>query len=141
MPPSANTIEGTLRFLRMLHGVVLFAMFLYVYAAEVVIAHQTRELNNVLPLAFGCISLVVVAIAQYFRMTKIRPAFEALQSKPDDVTALQRWRFGGILTAVLMDVVALYGFALRILGAPFKTALPFYAVGIGLMLLWWPREP
>jgi len=141
MPPPTNTIDGTLRFLRTLHGVILFAMFLYVYAAEVVIAHQAKELNSIFPLAFGCISLVVIGVAQYFRMTKIRPAFETLQSKPDDVTALQRWRFGGILTAVLMDVVALCGFALRILGAPLKTALPFYVVGTGLMLLWWPRKP
>ena len=55
MPPPTNTIDGTLRILRTLHGVILFAMFLYVYAAEVVIAHQAKELNNIFPLAFGCI--------------------------------------------------------------------------------------
>ncbi len=141
MPLPTNTIEGTLRFLRRIHGVILLAMFLYVYGAEVVIAHQTKEVNNVFPLAFGCISLMVIGVAQYFRMTKIRPAFETLQSTPDDVTALQRWRFGGILTVVLMETVALFGFALQMLGAPLKTALPFYAVGIGLMLFWWPRRP
>ena len=83
----------------------------------------------------------MIGMTQYFRTTKIRPSFETLQSKPDDLTALQRWRFAGILTAVLMEVIALDGFALQMLGAPLKTAVPFYAVGIGLMLFWWPQRP
>jgi hypothetical protein len=141
MQQSPKTIDETLRSLRVLHGVILFAMLLYVYSAELVIAHQTRELNSVFPLALGCISLVVIGMARSFRMTKIRPAFETLRSTPDDLAALRQWRIGGTLTAVLVDVVALFGFALRVLGAPLKTAVPFYAVGIGLMILWWPQRP
>jgi hypothetical protein len=72
---------------------------------------------------------------------EIRPAFDTLQLRPDDPAALQQWRTGAILTAVLLEAVALYGFALRFLGASLKVSVPFYLVGIALMLLWWPQKP
>jgi len=77
----------------------------------------------------------------YVRRTKIEPAVESLQSNPDDAKALRQWRFGGTLTAMLMELIVVCGFALRFLGAPRVLAMPFYVVGIVLMLLWWPQRP
>ena len=140
MAPGA-TIDGTLKNLRTIHGVMLFSMILYVFTAERLISPESRDLNSTLPAAFGILSLAIIGLAMFFRTKKIRTAFETFQSKPDDATAPRQWRTGGILTAVLLEAVVLYGFALRFLGAPLKVSLPFYVVGIALMLLWWPQRP
>jgi hypothetical protein len=140
MPPT-NTIEGSLRNIRIVHGVILFAMVLIIYNGEVLIPHKLRDLGRILPIAYGIVSLHVIGLALYFRTTKIRPALEILQLKPDDPKALQQWRAGGILTAVLMDTVVLFGFSLLFIGAAPKISLPFYIAGIALMLLWWPQRP
>jgi hypothetical protein len=125
----------------MVHGVLLFSMLLYVFMGEIAIQHEPRDLSRILPIIFGVVSLQIIGMTIYFRRTKVQKASETLQSKPDDAKALQQWRFGGILTAVLMEVIVLYGFALRFLGAPRAQAVPFYVAGIGLMLLWWPQRP
>ena len=139
--PLTNTTDGSLRSLRIIHGTVLVAMGLLVDTAEVLTPHEPRDLGRILPIVFGIVSLQVIGLALYFRTTKIRPALEILQLKPDDPKALQQWRAGGILTAVLMDTVVLFGFSLRFVGAAPKISLPFYIAGIALMLLWWPRKP
>jgi hypothetical protein len=139
--PLTNTTDGSLRSLRITHGTVLVAMVLLVYTAEVLTPHEPRDLGRILPIVFGIVSLQVIGITLYFRTTKIRPALEILQMKPDDPTALQQWRFDAILTAVLLESIVLYGFALRFLGAPAKTSWLFYSVGIVLMFFWWPQRP
>jgi len=140
MAPDA-TIDGTLKNLRTIHGVMLFSMILYVFIAERLIPPEPRNLNGTLPAAFGILCVAIVGLAMFFRTRKIRPAFETLQSEPNNMNALRQWRAGGILTAVLLEAVVLYGFALRFLGASLKVSLPFYVVGIALMALWWPLRP
>ncbi len=141
MARPAATIDETLRTLRTIHGAMFFAMVLYVYIAEKVIPHELRDLNSTIPESFGIVSFALVGLAVFFRKTKIQPALEALQLKPVNPTALQRWRTGGILTAVLLEGVVLFGFTLRFLGASSRVSLPFYIVGIALMVLWWPQRP
>jgi hypothetical protein len=116
-------------------------MFLYVFTAEILIPHQTNKLNNSLPLAFGFLCFTILGMVLFFRAKKMRPAFNTLQLKPDDPVALQQWRTGAIITAVLLEAIVLDGFALRFLGASPKVSVPFYIVGIGLMLSWWPQRP
>ena len=140
MPPT-NTTDGSVRSIRIIHGVILIAMVLFVYTAEVLIPHELRDLDRIFPITFGILSLLVIGIALYFRKTKIRPALEILHLKPNDPKALGQWRFGAVLTAVLLESIVLYGFALRFLGAPAKTSWFFCSVGIVLMLFWWPQRP
>ena len=78
-------------------------MFLYVFTAEILIPHHTNKLNNTLLLAFGFLCFTILGIVLFFRAKKIRPAFDVLRLKPDDPAALQQWRTGAILTAVLLE--------------------------------------
>jgi len=50
--------------------------------------------------------------------------------------AVSRWRFGNLLSFVLAESVVLFSFALRFLGGTTWQSLPFYVVGIALMLVW-----
>lgn len=71
----------------------------------------------------------------------VGPALDTLGSMPDDPDALAKWRKGLVLSGVLLDAVVLYGFAFRVLGGTLQQSLPFYAAGIGLMIVWWPKRP
>jgi hypothetical protein len=141
VPQAANTVEGTLRFLRVFSSVLLFSVILYIWVAEKVVEHPPQLLNPVMLLGIGACSLAVFAIALFARVKIIRPALETLQTKQDDTSALQHWRSGNILSFVLFEAIVLFGFALRFLGGSTLQSLPFYAAGIGLMLLWWPHRP
>ncbi len=141
MQQPANTIEGTLRNLHVLHSAILLSMVLYIGVAEKVVPHPPRVLNPVFPLAFGFFSLSAIGFALFVRTKKIRPALDALQAKPDDRDALGSWKSGTVLTDVMVECVVLFGFAQRFLGATPAQAAPFYITGIALMLLWWPRRP
>jgi hypothetical protein len=141
MPPIPFTIDGTLRSLRIIHCIMMASMFFYIYFVEFMSAHESRDLNHSFVFGIAFANLVIIGIAFFFRTKKIGPAMASLQLNPNDVTALQQWRTGALVTAVMMEATVLFGFVLRVMGASLKTSLPFYVVGIGLMLLWWPQRP
>lgn len=71
----------------------------------------------------------------------IRPALETLQAKPDDGASLERWRTGSFVSYILAEAIVLFGLCLRFLGGRPTLALPFYGVGIVMMLFLFPRRP
>lgn len=138
---TSDTTDATLRSIRVFHCALLISMILFASIAEIQAPNEPQILDKVFPLALGMCSLAIIGLALFFRTKKLQPAVETLQSKPDDAMALRQWRTGSILTATLLEAVVLYGFVLRYLGAPLKVSLPFYVVGIALMVLWWPQRP
>jgi hypothetical protein len=140
MPQTTLTIENSIRPIRIVYIFILVAMAMQVTLAEKLSHQEPRDVHVIYP-AFLVVGLVIIGIAVFFRVKWLRPAGETLQTKSDDQAALARWRSGNILTFVLMDSVLLYGVAVRFMGGTFTQSLPFYAVGIALMLAWWPRRP
>jgi hypothetical protein len=141
MTQPAPTVETTLRFVRTVHGLLLFAMFMYVLTAERILPHQPRTLNSTIGTMFLVLSILMVSATVLIQQKLVGAARDTLHSIPDDPNSLAKWRRGVILTDVLLESVVLYGFALRFLGGTLQQALPFYAAGIGLMIPWWPRNP
>ena len=140
MPQPALTLDNSIRSIRIIYAALLFTMILYVLTAEK-LSHQEPHDIHTIWLAFLVSGLMIVAVALSFRIKMLKPAGETLQAKADDQRALARWRAGNILSAVLAETVVLFGFALRFMGGTTWQALPFYVVGIALMLVWWPRRP
>lgn len=138
--PPAPTIDGTLRFLRILYLVLLVAMLLYVEVAERT-QHQLIDMNRTFLAGLGCVAALMVGIAFYVQLKIVRPALETLQTKPDDAASLGRWRDGSFAGYMLAEAIVLFGLCLRFLGGTRAMALPFYCVGIALMLFWFPRRP
>ena len=143
LPNSSGTAttQGTLRFLRIVHGILLFSMVLYPTLVDSIVPLGQKAPSRMLPVALGSISAAIIGYAVWFQITRVRPALEALQLKPDDATSLQRWRSGSILSFVLFESVVLYGFALRFMGGTLQESVPFYGAGIALMLIYWPKQP
>jgi hypothetical protein len=141
MAQPIQTIESTLRTVRTLHGILLFTMFLYAVTAEKIQGARSQALNPAFLSGLAVASIAILGIAQFMRVKYVRSALDTLSSTPDDPSSLANWRKGAIVSDVLLESIVLCGFVVRFLGGTFVEALPFYAVGIGLMILWWPQRP
>jgi hypothetical protein len=135
-----QSIEGSLRFVRVIYGALLFSIVLYIVVAEQVGGHALRDAHAVL-LGLAAVSLPTTVVAVMVRIKLVQPAAEILQTQPSDSAALNRWRTGTIASFVFAESIALCGFAVRFFGGTLLQASPFYAAAIALMLLWWPRRP
>ena len=140
MPQTVLTLENNIGSMRIIYSVLLSAAIFYLLAAEGLFHHEAHDIH-VMWLAFLVNGLIIVAIALFFRSKVLQPAAETLQAKSDDQSALARWRIGNLLSCLLAESVVLLGFALRFMGGTTMQSVPFYLVGIGLMLVWWPRRP
>jgi hypothetical protein len=140
-PKPANTIQGTLRFLRVFHGALLLSMILYPIVSEMMALRNQANLNPIIWPAFILQGVVIAGIAIWIRVTRVRSAVETVRLKPDDAVSLQRWRSGSIICSVLFESIVLLGFALRFMGGTLAESLLFYVAGIALMLVYWPQEP
>jgi hypothetical protein len=120
--------------------VLLSAAIFYVLTAEKLFHHEAHDVHLIW-LGFLVTGLTLVGVALFFRLKMLQPAAETLQTNLDDQSALARWRIGNLLSCLLAEAGVLLGFALRFMGGTTRQSLPFYIVGIGLMLVWWPRRP
>lgn len=145
MPPKmaqpSSSIDGTLRFLSIVHGILLFSMFMYVFVQEKILVHHTRAMDRTLLTGFAVQGISIIAIAAFLRFKLVSTAMDALRSTPADGNSLAKWRRGALVCDILAESVVLLGFALRALGATIQQAAPYYAAGVLLMILWWPRRP
>lgn len=137
----AATTQTTLRFLRILQGILLASMVLDPTIAEMISPDIGKALNPFIFKFLAATSATYVGIAVWIQITRVRPALETLQSKQDDARSLYHWRSGVILSSVMLEAVVLTGFALRFMGGTFLQSLAFYCIGILLMLIYWPRRP
>lgn len=115
-------------------------MILYPFVAEAV-ARTAKPLNPFIFAGLLFESMAIAGIGVWFHVARVRPALETLRLKPDDVGALQAWRSGSILCAVLFESIVLVGFALRFVAGTLAQSVVFYIGGIALMFTYWPHEP
>ena len=116
-------------------------MILYPIFAEKMAPPTTKSPSGVILISFGVAGAIAIGVATWARLSRIRPALETLRLKSDDPPSLQSWRFGSLLSYVMLESVVLYGLAFRFLGGSRLESLPFYCAGIALMLVYWPQQP
>jgi hypothetical protein len=138
--PPPPTIDSTLRSLRTLYLILLIAMLLYVAIAEKN-QHQLIDMNRAFLAGLSVAAAIIVGVAAYVQVKMIRPALETLQSKPDDAASLSRWRSTSLASYIMAEAIVLFGLCLRFLGGTRALALPFYGVGLVMMLFFLPRRP
>lgn len=138
LPPP--TIDGTLRWLRVWYSILLLAIALYVVVSERA-QHQLIDMNRAFLVGLGVVAAILVGIALYVQVKVIRPALETLQAKPDAVASLASWRSASLAGYVIAEAIVLFGLCLRFLGGARALCIPFYFVGILLMLFLFPRRP
>jgi len=134
-----SAAQNALRLGRTLHAVFLLVALLDLWLPLMVIHVDTQGVAIQIVGAFGFVALSNVGLAIYFRSRDVQPCSETLRRNPDDTDAAAKWRRGVILSLVFCISIVLLGLALRIIGAAWSLAGVFYAVGILLMLAWWPK--
>ncbi len=90
--------------------------------------------------AISLVAIVLVAMVVAVRRWFIAKAEAALAVQPTNAAALTRWWAGNIVTYALCEVVALFGFVLRVNGFTFPQVASFYVVGFALILFFGPRR-
>jgi hypothetical protein len=140
MPPATATLESSIRFMRIVYGVIFFAMIQEIQVAERFSAHELRDIHTFW-LGLMVLGVAEIGLALWFRFKMLKPAEAALRMAPDDSFALGRWRAANILSFVFSNAVVLFGFAVRFTGGTSPQSLPFYMAGFAMMILWWPRRP
>jgi hypothetical protein len=141
MAQVAQSIDGNLKILRIIHLALLVSMGLYIWVAEKIVVHPAQVLDRVFSTSIGALVVVIVIAAFVVRSKMIGPALDTLQTQPEDTGSLTRWRAGNIISYALAESTVLFGFVLRIMGAPLTQSAWFYLAGPLLMLSWWPRRP
>jgi hypothetical protein len=77
-----------------------------------------------------------------FRRRLLNLSSRELARDSSSLKALKHWEVGNVIELAMAEGVVLWGLVLRmVLGGALWQASFFYAVGLGLLLLWTPRIP
>lgn len=129
---------ATLKQMRITHAVFLLSLLLFAYQAEQLEGAGTGN-STILPGALVLAAVFDGLIALYFRRKRLSPALEKLRRDSNDTGALTEWRFSTLLSLVLAESIALYGFVLRFMGASRRVSWPFFVCALILMVVWRPQ--
>jgi len=127
--------------LRLIHGSFILSWFLFILVTVYIIHPVDKLTGMTVPLALGVAALSSISVAQALRQKLVVAPAEELARQPDNAALLQRWRSGNIVQFAFAESVSLFGLVLRLLGASWPIAAPFFAVGLLILLLSAPRDP
>ncbi len=133
-----SAVQEAVKVVRILHGAFLISIPIYAAVGEF-FGPMGAGPGKIIRGALIAVSLMNVGIAQLFSRRIVTAAEEALARNSSDGTALGRWRQGHLITFVLCESVALFGFAFRMLGGDLLQAAPLYVLAFALLLVWSPR--
>jgi hypothetical protein len=126
--------------LKTLQLAIIAMTVFYVLLGELLRRNTILDVSRVLPIIMSAAVIESLA-AVYFKRVKIAQVEETLKRDAEDRAALIAARKWYVVALAFCAGVALYGFALRIMGSAFWLAAVFYAAGIALALYCSPRKP
>ena len=128
-----------LRLVRLIQITLLATMAMYVWLGEML--RRGMAPKAMFFYGVSCISISLVGVILVVRRTQVRQSQTRLAERPDDGTALGRWKAGQIITYALCETLALLGFLLQVLGFRLGDVWPFYFGGFAMMVVFFPRAP
>lgn len=139
MNPSTSTAINAARIMRIVYGGILIHMILVIILGEFYLRFQAVSLDVNILIGIGILCFGMLGFTIFVRRKVVTSAVEALRRHPDDKKSIHKWKLGNIICFVILDVIVVFGLMIQITGENRILELPFYIVGIGLMLLWWPK--
>jgi hypothetical protein len=134
LSPSVKTFSEV----RLLHAMFVLTWFFFLFVIQVVRPAE-RPVGRILLLGIAAAAGGDIALGFALRKRFLDSSLEILRAQPANPEALLRWRTGNILAFCNAETVTLFGVVLKFLGARWMIAGVFFAVGLGLLLLWTPR--
>ncbi len=135
-----RTLDQALQVLRVVHGAMLALIAVLAVLAES-LPHASHPAPRFVLYLFGALGLLELAAGVVIRKLMVESAESALQTDPADPRALFKWSAGQLVSFALCEAIALYGFVLRMVGAPRPYCIAFYVTGAIFLLLFTPRRP
>lgn len=139
MNPSTSAAKNAARIMRIVYGGILIHMILVIILGEFYLRFQTVSLDVNILIGIGILCFGMLGFVIFVRRKVVGSAAEALRRNPDDKKSIQKWKLGNLICCVILDVIVVFGLVIQITGENRRLELPFFIVGIGLMLLWWPK--
>ncbi len=133
-----HRINRALLEVRVLHGFFVITILLFIFVIFQA-NPQEQPLEKVIPLAVAAVNVATIFAGVILRSRILTPSVGILRSNPGNTQALGRWRLGQLLSFTLAESIALFGLALKFVGADWKTVGPFFAASILLLLFWIPK--
>ena len=122
---------------RILHAAFLMTVFLLAFTVQMFHGAE-QPISPVVPLAIACVAVSDIGVGFMMRKKFMDKATEVFASKGEG-KGLQAWRLANIYSFAHAEAVVLLGVTLKALGANWKIAAPFFAVGFALLVWWTPR--
>jgi hypothetical protein len=132
-------VESALKTVRTLRIVFLFSVPLYLGIVQIVPSQSAPQIFVLYALAGLCVADIVAIFV--FRKVLIDRSEQALAADPRDSKAVARWRAGYFAIYGMGLAVAIYGLIVHFFGFDLGYVLPFFVVGLGLLLYFPPRIP
>jgi F0F1-type ATP synthase membrane subunit c/vacuolar-type H+-ATPase subunit K len=89
---------------------------------------------------FAIAGVAMVLSTFAVRMLLVKKAENSLAQDPANQALLHRWRGGYIVSYAFSEIVAVFGFVLRLLGFTLSQVASFYFAGLLLLLFMRPRK-
>ena len=128
--------EISLPTLRAARIVLIGIVFLYIRAGER-LGPEPKAVSQALRVALYVLATSIILMVLLVRGKELKRIKDRLAHQAGCVAAFRRWRTVQLAILAVLLAIPLYGLALRFQGGTFKQALPFYIVGV-LMLLFLP---
>jgi hypothetical protein len=128
------------RTLRLIFGAMLTVAVLYTAVPELLKLNGSESLNQTVYVMVAVLAALSAVAVFPVRQLMVDRGWKMLEASPGDASALFRWFRGYIFLFALYESIVLYGMVLRFVGATVSQAVPFYVVGIVLLLWSAPRR-
>ncbi|MGO8796426.1 MAG: hypothetical protein ACLQLC_16515 [Candidatus Sulfotelmatobacter sp.] len=128
------------RTLRIVQWMLLASVVFCVVAGEL-LGSGARAIDPSLSYIFTTAGVALVGIIFVVRRTLVLRSAETLGAHPDDAITLRHWKSGCLTTYALCEILALFGWVLRLLGCSFQQSVPFYIGGFLLLFFFKPQLP
>ena len=133
-------MERNILEVRVIHGAFLMTIFLFVVVCRIS-APPEQPISYATVTAFVGVAIADIALGLVRRQQLSRDSAEVARSEANMSKALNHWRMFNITSFVHAETVALFGVALKFLGASWAIAAGFFVIGFALLVFWTPRTP
>ncbi len=133
-------MDSVMRTLWILFGAFVLSILALAALGELIPIPRNTELD-IMVFAFGFVGLADLGLGFFLRRSALEPARETLRRDAGNEEARRAWTRGHVLGFAFAETVALFGVAIRFVTGNREYALPFYILGLAMLILWKPSQP
>jgi hypothetical protein len=137
--PAVADLSGQVRFARIVWSLLLVCELLEFNLAFHV--HSQLIVDRTIEYGAYALSVWVAGVGVFLRRMLVKSSEKVLQHAPQDAIALKRWRLGQILPATFASAVVLFGVLVHLLSGSLAHSTPLFALGLAMMIYYFPRRP